>query len=82
MGFFFLVAWLVSMQVIFDKGNDLDWFNSEWICKLTVFCVFCFIAFVISQWKGKNPLINLSVFKDFNYAIGTTVQVIIMAVLL
>ena len=81
-GFFFLVAWLVSMQVIFDKGNDLDWFNSEWICKLTAFCVFCFIAFVISQWKGKNPLINLSVFKDFNYAIGTTVQVIIMAVLL
>ena len=81
-GFFFLVAWLVSMQVIFDKGNDADWFNATWICQLTAFCVFCFIAFLISQWKGKNPLIDISVFKDANYTIGTVVQVIIMGVML
>ncbi len=81
-GFSFLVLWLVSMQVIFDKGNDADWFNAPWICKLTVFCVLCFIAFIVSQLKGKEPLIDLSVFKDKNYAIGTWVQVAIMAVML
>lgn len=81
-GFLFLVLWLVSMQVIFDKGNDADWFNAPWICKLTVFCVICFILFIISQIKNKKPLIDLSVFKDKNYTIGTSVQVAIMAVLL
>ena len=81
-GFLFLVLWLVSMQVIFDKGNDADWFNAPWICKLTVFCVLCFIAFIVSQLKGKEPLIDLSVFKDKNYAIGTWVQVAIMAIML
>ena len=81
-GFLFLVLWLVSMQVIFDKGNDADWFNAPWICKLTVFCVLCFIAFIVSQLKGKSPLIDLTVFKDKNYAIGTWVQVAIMAIML
>ncbi|MBR1681569.1 DHA2 family efflux MFS transporter permease subunit [bacterium] len=81
-GFSFLVLWLVSMQVIFDKGNDADWFNAPWICKLTVFCVLCFIAFIISQIKGKKTLIDLSVFKDKNFAIGTGVQVVIMAIML
>ena len=81
-GFLFLVLWLVSMQVIFDKGNDADWFNAPWICKLTAFCVFCFIAFIVSQLKGKEPLIDLSVFKDSNFAIGTWVQVLIMAIML
>lgn len=81
-GFLFLVLWLVSMQVIFDKGNDADWFNAAWICKLTAFCVFCFVVFIVSQLKGKEPLIDLSVFKDKNYAIGTWVQVAIMAVML
>ncbi len=81
-GFILLVAWLVSMQVIFDKGNDADWFNASWICKLTAFSVFSFLAFVYSQWKGKNPLVDLSVLKDANYTIGTLVQVIIMGVML
>ena len=81
-GFSFLVLWLVSMQVIFDKGNDVDWFNAPWICKLTMFSVLCFIAFIVSQLKGKEPLIDLSVFKDKNYAIGTWVQVVIVAVML
>lgn len=81
-GFLFLVAWLVSMQVIFDKGNDADWFNAAWICKLTAFSVFCFLAFVVSQWKGKNPLIDMSVFKDVNYTVGTFIQVIIMGIML
>lgn len=82
LGFLFLTAWLISMQVIFDKGNDADWFNAAWICKLTIFSASCFIAFILSQIYQKKPLIDLSVFKDKNYTIGTLVQVIIMGVML
>lgn len=81
-GFLFLTLWLVSMQIILDKGNDADWFNAPWICKLTVFCVISFICFIVSQLKIKKPLIDLSVFKDKNFAISTWVQVFIMAIML
>ena len=81
-GFLFLTAWLISMQVIFDKGNDADWFNATWICKLTAFSVLCFIAFVVSQIKQEKPLVDMNVFKDKNYTIGTLIQVIIMGVMM
>ena len=33
-GFFFLATWLLTLQVVLDKGNDADWFGSAWICRL------------------------------------------------
>ena len=81
-GFFFLITWIIALQIVLDKGNNADWFNATWICQLfTVSCISC-VLFIISQVKNKESLIDLSIFKDRNYLIGTLVQVIMMAVLL
>ena len=81
-GFFFLLTWIISLQVVLDKGNNADWFNAPWICQLfTVSCLSC-VLFIISQIRNNESLIDLSIFKDKNYLIGTFVQVIMMAVLL
>lgn len=81
-GFFFLALWIVSLQIVLDKGNNADWFNASWICKLTAVSVISMIIFIISQIKNKNGLVDLSIFKDKNYSIGTLVQVIIQGVVL
>ena len=78
----FLFCWLVSLQVILDKGNDLDWFGSKFIIRLTIFCVITFITFVVSQLKNKEPLVDLTVLKDKNFLIGTVVQVVMQGVML
>lgn len=80
-GFVFLTAWLASLQVILDKGNNADWFNAAWIRRLSFVCITSGILFFISQMK-KNSLVDLRVFKDLNFAAGTLIQVIIQAVLL
>src|SRR5579859_517797 len=36
-GLLSLIAWVASLQVMLDKGKDLDWFNSPVIVALTVF---------------------------------------------
>ena len=82
LGFFFLCAWLISLQVVLDKGNNADWFNAPWICKLSAVSVISCIAFLISQIKNKKSLVDLSIFKDKNYCIGTLVQIVMQAVLL
>lgn len=82
LGFLFLTLWLVSLQIIFDKGNNADWFNAPWVCRLATFSGLCCILFFISQYKSKNALVDLSVFKDRNFAIGTIIQIIMQAVLL
>ena len=81
-GFAFLTMWLVTLQVVLDKGNDEDWFGSPFITRLAIICVISLIAFIISQLKNKEPLVDLRVLKDKNYLIGTFVQVIMQGVML
>ncbi|MBR2068551.1 MAG: DHA2 family efflux MFS transporter permease subunit [Candidatus Gastranaerophilales bacterium] len=82
MGFFMLIGWLTCMQVVLDKGNDADWFGSPWVCWMTGFAVlFCILFFCIQATK-KDSLIDIKVFKDANFFLGTLVQVVMMGVLL
>lgn len=81
-GFFFLTMWLVTLQIVLDKGNNADWFNAPWICWLSVISVITGISFIISQLRNKEALVDLSVFKDKNYTIATFVQIIMQGVLL
>lgn len=83
-GIIFLSLWLISMQVVLDKGNDADWFGSTWICWLTGFSVICAIIFFITQFdkNNKEPLLNLKILFDGTYFWGTFIQIILMAVFL
>lgn len=84
-GFFFLALWLLTLQVVLDKGNDADWFSSAWICKLfAVSCCSFFIFVYIQRKKGKRgeSLINLSILKNKNFLIGTAAQIVLMGVLM
>ena len=80
-GLISLAAWIISLQVILDKGNNADWFNAPWICWLTAFSCTCCITFFVSQITRKNTLIDLSVFKDLNFAAGTAMQIVIQTIL-
>ena len=81
-GFFTLTLWLTCMQVVLDKGNDADWFGSTWVCWLTFFAVVFAIWFFYIQMTKKDSLVDLRVFKDANFSLGTFVQIIMQGVLL
>ena len=80
-GFGFLILWLVCLQIGLDNGQKNDWFNSAKICWLFGVSTFSMIAFVFSQLHNSKSILDLSVFKDKNFALGTTIMVLIMAVL-
>lgn len=82
MGFLWLCIWLIPLQIVFDKGNDADWFNAPWICWLTAIALTGGVLFFVSQLRHKNPLVKLDVFKDSNYLCGTAMLIMINAVLL
>ncbi len=81
-GLFFLCGWLILLQIVLDKGNDADWFNAAWICWMSFFSCIFGILFFISQFKGKNPIVDLRVLKDRNFLFGTVAQIVMMAVFL
>ncbi len=66
-GFLVLAIWLGTLQTVLNKGQDEDWFNSNFICTLSVISVIAFIAFVIREFSIREPLADLRVFADRNF---------------
>ena len=81
-GFAFMAIWLVCLQIVLDKGNDADWFGAAWICWMTGISCVAGIIFLITQMKGKEPLVDLSIMKDKNFLFGTLIQVVLMGVMM
>ena len=80
-GFGFLILWLVCLQVVLDKGQNADWFNTPWVCWTLAVSIFSMIAFTISQLTNDKSIIDLKVFRDRNFTFGTILMVLVMAVL-
>ncbi|MCM1339945.1 MAG: DHA2 family efflux MFS transporter permease subunit [Muribaculaceae bacterium] len=80
-GFLFLTIWLCTFQIVLDKGNDADWFNSAWVCWTFAISMVACGLFFYSQFKNKDSLIDLTVFKDRNFTSGVIVQFVAQAIL-
>jgi len=61
---------LGTLQVILDKGQRDDWFDSRLITTFTVICVVALIAAVFWELHHKNPIIDIRLFKDRSFAVG------------
>lgn len=81
LGFSFLIIWLVCLQTVLDKGQNADWFNAHWVCWTLAVSMISMVAFVVSQLVNDKSILDLRIFKDKNFALGTVLLVLIMAVL-
>ncbi|NPD67174.1 DHA2 family efflux MFS transporter permease subunit [Lichenicola cladoniae] len=70
-GLLLLTFWVFSLQTVLDLGKDRDWFNNPMIVALTVCAVVGFIAWMIWELTDARPAVDLSLFKDRNFALGT-----------
>jgi MFS transporter, DHA2 family, multidrug resistance protein len=70
-GLFLLFIWVGALQIMLDKGKDLDWFNSPTIVLLVVVTLIAFAAWLIWELTEKHPIVDLSLFKSRNFALGT-----------
>ncbi|CAB3774965.1 Multidrug export protein EmrB [Paraburkholderia humisilvae] len=66
-----LITWVGSLQVMLDKGKDLDWFSSTTIIALTLIAVIAFAFFVVWELTADHPVVDLSLFKLRNFTGGT-----------
>jgi DHA2 family multidrug resistance protein len=62
-----LVLWVGALQVMLDKGKDLDWFGSPLIMLLAVTAVVGFTLFVIWELTERHPVVDLRLFARRNF---------------
>ncbi|NNM81085.1 MAG: DHA2 family efflux MFS transporter permease subunit [Burkholderiales bacterium] len=70
-GLLLLVAGVGSLQLLLDKGNDLDWFDSSMIVTLAVISTVSLSFFILWEITDKHPVVDLSLFSVRNFSIGT-----------
>jgi len=56
-----------ALQVLLDKGQEDDWFGSRFITTLIVVSTVSLISLVLWEWFSRNPIIEVRLFKSFNY---------------
>lgn len=66
-----LVVGIGSLQVMLDRGKELDWFASNEIILLTVVAVVAITFLIVWELTDDNPIVDLSLFKSRNFTIGT-----------
>lgn len=76
-----IIVGLGCMQYVLDKGQQYNWFDTGWICLLSAISIFCFIFFICWELERKNPIADISVFKDLNFAVGSILGAFIQVVL-
>src|SRR6202171_6117900 len=57
-----------ALQILLDKGQEDDWFGSHFILTLALVSAICLVSLIVWEWRHKYPVIDVRLFKNFNFA--------------
>lgn len=69
-----LTVGLGTLQIVLDKGQQDDWFNSSFILSCSILSALTLLALVYVELKHEHPIINLRLFKDVSFSAGNFVM--------
>jgi MFS transporter, DHA2 family, multidrug resistance protein len=81
LGFGLLALWIGCLQIMLDKGQDDDWFSSNFIRWLAFGAAAAFVAFLVWELLIPNPIVNLRVLADRTLSIGVLMNLTVGAIL-
>jgi MFS transporter, DHA2 family, multidrug resistance protein len=70
LGFGLMALALGTLQVVLDRGERDDWFDAAWIVWATLLIVVSAVAFVVRELRVRDPIVNLRVLRNRNFAFG------------
>jgi MFS transporter, DHA2 family, multidrug resistance protein len=72
-----MVAGFACLQLVLDRGEREDWFESSAIVTLAIVAVCALVAFLIRELMAHDPILDLSVFTNRNFATGATLSALV-----
>jgi DHA2 family multidrug resistance protein len=60
---------LGALQIVLEEGDKDDWFGSAFILRTSIISAVALAAFFFFELRNKNPLVNLMLFKERNFAL-------------
>ncbi|HEY4357520.1 MAG TPA: DHA2 family efflux MFS transporter permease subunit [Acidobacteriaceae bacterium] len=71
LGFGLLIVWVGALQIVLDKGQEVDWFGAVWVRWAVFAMVIAFVWFCYRSWVCKYAIVSLKVLKDRNFLLGS-----------
>jgi DHA2 family multidrug resistance protein len=81
MGFAMLSLGIAALQLLLDRGQQLDWFASTEIRVQAIVAAVCLYVFVIHMFTAERPFLNPRLFQDANFLASTAFIFLIGVVL-
>ncbi|MGN6654975.1 MAG: DHA2 family efflux MFS transporter permease subunit [Rhodanobacter sp.] len=75
-GLITLVIGVGALQIVLDKGNDADWFNSNFIIVASIVSAIAIAIFLIWELTDPDPIVDLKLFRHRNFTTGTLAMVL------
>ena len=69
-GLGFVALGLGALQIVLDKGQRDDWFESHFILTLAIIAASALIFVIFWEWKHKDPIIDLHLFRDRTFGVS------------
>jgi len=66
-GLGFISIGLASLEIVLDKGQELDWFGSRFIVSFASVAFLALTGTVVWELNRKNPVVNLRLLKERNF---------------
>jgi DHA2 family multidrug resistance protein len=76
-----LALGVAALQIVLDKGQEDDWFASNWIAISAVVAALALIAFIVRELRADHPVVQLRVFKSRTYSAGVFLMTVLGFVL-
>jgi DHA2 family multidrug resistance protein len=80
-GFGFLTIAMGGMQIMLDKGEENAWFASDFIRFFAALFVIGMAGLIWSEWRAKDPIMNIKLFKFRNFAICALLMILVGGIL-
>ncbi len=80
-GLLLMIVGLGGLQVMLDKGQELDWFASPFIRYAALASGISLLAFVFWELFTASPIVDLRIFRHRNFAIGTVLITVVGMIL-
>jgi MFS transporter, DHA2 family, multidrug resistance protein len=76
-----LAVGIGSLQILLDKGQQEDWFESSAMTALAIISAVTLTALIVHELRTENPIVDLRVFKARTYAVGVFLMTVVGFVL-
>ena len=76
-----LAVGIGALQILLDKGQEEDWFASNFMTALAIISAVCLVVLIVHELTTEHPVVDLRVFKARSYAVGVFLMTIVGFVL-